>query len=1004
MAIDFTAIFRAIADFSSVDKASKKTSENLKAMPWEETGKKSGTFGDKTASSLDKVSKKSQKVGKDMSIGITAPVVLLATKAVQSFANFESSITSAGAKSGATADQIAQMKDVALDMGAKTKFSAGQAATAMDNMAAAGFDANAVMAAIPGVMLAAQAAGEDLGLTADVTAKAINAFGLKAEDATHVADVFTTASNNSALGMQGLADALSQAGELGAKAGQGLEDVVAFVARLVDQGVPAASAGVAVRQAITSLIAPSKKGAKVLAALGLSFRDANGDMLPIPDILDKLALGMSSTNPLFDEAAAAAGKSGAEYADWAQQALFGVEGSKAITLALSEGKPLMLDAAKDTEKLAQLTAGLAKTMGKDGAEAWVKARTKQGQFTASSADAVRAMGAMGKASDGTAKKIGDIMADTTKARMDQLGGAFETLSITLITILAPALTSILKKVTNFVNGFAEFAKAHPLITKIGAAFVLILAILGPLLVVFGAIAGAVSAIVALGAPVLLVIGIIIAAIIALIAIGILLYKNWDTIVKFLRKIWQAIAAFAKSVWGSITKFLGEQWTSIAALAKSVWGAIAAFFSGVWSGVVSVWRSVWGAIAGFFTGIWNGIKMAASLALAALLGVINALLAPIKASWAAFWGTFGGLITAAWQLVVAIVRLGLALMYLVFQVGMSTISSFLSAAWTFIANRAKEVWNALAAAAAAVWGLIVAYIITPVRNLIGALVAIWNTIKARTVTAWNNTKTAAIAVWNAITNAIRAAVAAIWGKISGPINAIKSALAAAWNAVKSAVTTAWNAVAQVVATKVLDIYNKVKSIQSKITGALSNAGSWLLDAGKRIIQGLIDGITSKISALTSKLNSITDKIPDWKGPAEVDAKLLYRSGQLIMGGLNAGIEKGTGTVEKTLNDLTAAIPAKMQDALSGMAGTVAMSTSLAATPGLAQMAALKTGQAAAMTAPSVSGTGMGTPMKKAAAGEAGKTVIVNLTANNPVGESTAETTTKQVTRLAALGVV
>jgi TP901 family phage tail tape measure protein len=1055
VAIDFTAVFRAVADFTGVDRAAKTTSDKLKGMgaEAEASGKKSGTFGENFSSSMDKVSKKAGKVGKDMSLGVTAPVVLLGTKAVQSFAAFESSIVAAGAKSGATKDQIEAMKNVALDMGAKTKFSAGEAATAMDNMAAAGFDANGVMAAIPGVMLAAQAAGEDLGLTADVTAKAINAFGLKASDATHVADVFTTASNNSAIGMQGLSDALGQAGELGAKAGQGLEDVVAMISRLVDQGVPAASAGVAVRQSITSLLAPTKRGSKILDELGLSFRDAQGNMLPIPDILDKLTSGMSSSNPLFTKAAAAAGLSGKAYKDWAQKVLFGVEGSKAITLSLSKGKPLLLDTAKDTEKLAQLTAGLAKTMGGPAAAAWVKAHTANGKFVASGADAVRAMGAMGKASDGTAKKIGDIMSDTTAARIDQLGGSFETLAIRIVTAVAPALQDILVDVTNLVNKFAGFAKANPEITKIGVAFLLAAAAIGPMLIIVGKMAAGLSVVAKVGgtaakgiglfgkafgvakfAPATKGVGLFGKAMFGLgkafSFIGkamFLMGKALLTNPIFLIITLIAVAAFLIiKNWSTVKAFLIKAWAAIGSVAASVWGAIKGFFSTIWDGVVGVWKSVWGAISSFFATIWGAIVTAVKWYFGLIVKVITTyvniwktiittVLNVIMAIWRGFWSVFGGLITAVWDLIVAVVKLYLAILFGVINTITGAIVtaakaiwnglvSFLTTVWNGIVATAKAIWGALSKAASTAWTAIKTAVMYVVNLLKAGLTTAWSAIKTAAAAVWTGIKTAAALAWKGIQTAIIAPVKAVWGLISGPLKTLGSNIAAAWNAIKTAAGKAWDAVSKVVTDKVAAIANIAGKIKDKVVGALKGAGSWLYDAGKKIVTGLIDGITSMIDKLTGTINNLTGKIskffpgsPVKEGPLKV-LNRGYAGGQITKM-LASGVDDGSRPLLKTFQVLTSGVQKQVQAMGKATLPANQVRTVLSTKP----MAALSHPQRVAGM-PVAAARGAAMQLRHPPANDTQRGPVVHLTVNNPTGETSAETVTKQMSRLSVLGMI
>lgn len=998
-----TAVWRGVADFGGLYKAQKQAAAGFDdvARKSDDAGKKGESFGSRVTTGLGKVGPKMKSVGRDMSIGLTAPLAFLGVQAVQSFSDFEASITAAGAKTEATGAQIEQMKQVALDMGAKTKFSAGEAAVAMDNMAAAGFDANGVMAALPGVMLAAQAAGEDLGMTADITAKAINAFGLEASDATHVADVFATAANTSAVDIHGLGEALAHAGQLGSSANQDLEDVVAVIGRLVDMGVPAASAGAGIRQAISSLKAPTKQGSKVIDELGLKFRDVRGQMLPMPDLLKAIDTGLSESNPKFEAQAKAAGLTDTAYRDLAMSQLFGVEGAQAMTLALSGGKPVMLDVQKDTEKLARLQQGLAQTMGKDAAAAWIKEHTNAGKFVATGYEAVRALGALNRASDGTSKKIGDIMSDTTQARLDQMKGSFETLAITLLTQMAPTLTKIVNGITNGVNAFAKWAKAHPTLAKIVVVLAAILAVAGPLLVAFGLIAGAISAIAALGAPVILTILAVVAAIAILIAAGILIYKHWDQIKAFLISVWNSIKSTAVSVWQAIADFFVGIWSWITNQASSIWNGIAGFFSSLWSTVTGAIVTAWNAVGAFLSGVWNGILAVASavwngivaavmLPVRGMVAVVQATLAVFKGWWDAFWGLFGGLITAVWNLIVAVVQLGAAIvvstvrniwngLVTVAQLIWNQVVAVVMTAWNLLKAGAQAVWGFISKYAQITWNGIVAIISAVVNKIVAVAKAAWALLKAGAQTAWNGIKTAAQAAWLTIQALIINPIRALWGKLQGPINTVKAGLAAAWTAVKSAATTAWNGLVSILSTLVGKIATTVSGVKDKIVGAFSGAAKWLWQAGVSIIKGLIDGVTSKINDLTGVLKGITDKIPDWKGPAPVDRKLLFKSGLLIMSGLSRGIQAGRKALRKTLGHVTMSIGPVVDDTLGLPPG--------ARPPGAPPAAG-------AVSAPRIERDDSDTA-------RGGNTY--NITAINPVGETTAETVSKQVTRLAVLGV-
>lgn len=105
-----------------------------------------------------------------------------------------------------------------------------------------------------------------------------------------------------------------------------------------------------------------------------------------------------------------------------------------------------------------------------------------------------------------------------------------------------------------------------------------------------------------------------------------------------------------------------------------------------------------------------------------------------------------------------------------------------------------------------------------------------------------------------------------------------------------------------------VVSALSSIPGKVKGIFSGAGQWLVDAGRNIIAGLINGIKGMIPSLSGALGAITNMIPDWKGPAEKDRKLLEPSGRMIMDGLLSGIRDRVPDVQADLTGLTSAMPA------------------------------------------------------------------------------------------------
>lgn len=96
----------------------------------------------------------------------------------------------------------------------------------------------------------------------------------------------------------------------------------------------------------------------------------------------------------------------------------------------------------------------------------------------------------------------------------------------------------------------------------------------------------------------------------------------------------------------------------------------------------------------------------------------------------------------------------------------------------------------------------------------------------------------------------------------------------------------------------------QSIPSLIKGVFAGAGSWLVSAGRAIIDGLINGISSAIGKVKALLSDLTSSLPDWKGPREVDRHLLEPAGEEIMGGLQRSMTRAQKPIRDNLQAFTA----------------------------------------------------------------------------------------------------
>lgn len=152
---------------------------------------KIATAGESLKSAGDKVSSAGEKL-----LSASAAVTALGVAAVKTASDFDSSMSQVATVSDTTGEDFDKLRAKAREMGAKTKFSASEAADAMNYMAMAGWKTSDMLDGIEGIMNLAAASGEDLTTTSDIVTDALTAFGLTAKDSGHFADILAAASSS----------------------------------------------------------------------------------------------------------------------------------------------------------------------------------------------------------------------------------------------------------------------------------------------------------------------------------------------------------------------------------------------------------------------------------------------------------------------------------------------------------------------------------------------------------------------------------------------------------------------------------------------------------------------------------------------------------------------------------------------------------------------------------------------------------------------------------------
>jgi TP901 family phage tail tape measure protein len=205
--------------------------------------------------------------------------------ALQPAIDFEAQMDKVAAVSRASTEEQAALTRTALEQGARTRFSARQAGEGLEYLGMAGFNAQAQMAALPGVLDLAAAAGAGLGDTANYATNMLSAFGLPAEQMSRVGDVLVNTFTSSNSDLNSLAATMSYAAPVAKGLGIEIETVAAMAGRLGDQGIAGERAGTALRAVLQRLVAPSTEAARALDGLGVNIADADGNMRPMLEVL-----------------------------------------------------------------------------------------------------------------------------------------------------------------------------------------------------------------------------------------------------------------------------------------------------------------------------------------------------------------------------------------------------------------------------------------------------------------------------------------------------------------------------------------------------------------------------------------------------------------------------------------------------------------------------------------------------------------------------------------------
>lgn len=855
-------------------------------------------------SKIDVAGQKMEAVGNSIAgagkkmMGVTTVIGGVGVAAVKTAADFDSAMSQVAAVSGATGKDFDALRNKAREMGAKTKFSATEAAEAMNYMAMAGWKTEDMLSGIEGIMNLAAASGEDLATTSDIVTDALTAFGLSAKDSGHFADILAAASSNANTNVSMMGETFKYCAPIAGALGFSAEDTAEAIGLMANAGIKSSQAGTALRTIMNNLAGDVKISGKAIGDVTIATTNADGSMRDLSDILAdcRSAFGSLTESEKAQAAESLVGKN-----------------------AMSGFLALMNAGEGDIEKLSSAIENC----------------------------------------DGSAEKMAMTMQDNLTGQITILKSQLQELAISFGDILMPAIRSIVSKLQGFVdklNGMDEGTK------RTVVTIALLVASIGPLLIIIGtaiskigvamqgfvklangisklkvAVQGGAGVLGKLGAalggisaPVLAVV----AVIAVLVAAFVHLWKTnegfRDAIIGTWTRIKDTISGFCQGIVDRLNA-LGFQFTNIVDVLKTVWDGfcqvLAPIFEGVFNNIANIlstatgvitgildifigiftgnWSQAWNGIKEIFSSIWNGISSFFTNILNVIKGVADVVLGWFGTSWNEVWTNIKTFFEGIWNGIATFFTTIWETLKNVVTVGIMAIGSILSAAFDIITLPFRFIWENCKEIIISVWDAIKSKVTTVIHAVASVISTVMNAIKTVFSTVWNAIKTVVTTVVNAIKSVVTTVFTAIKSTATTVWNAIKTAVTTPVNAIKSTVTSVFNSVKSAVAS----IFNGIKSTATSVWNGIKTAITTPIEAAKNKVKSVVDAIKGFFSGMkislphiklphfkvTGKLSIAPPSVPhlsiDWykEGGIMTSPTIFGMNGSSLMAGGEAGAE-------------------------------------------------------------------------------------------------------------------
>lgn len=350
---------------------------------------------------------------------VGAGLAAAAALAIKKFADFDQSMSNVAATGEDARSNIAALRDAALDAGARTVFSATEAAGAIEELSKAGLSATQILGGgLDGALDLAAAGQLDVADAAQYTSIALAQFRLDGSRASHVADLLAAGAGKATGEVSDMGQALAQGGLVAAQTGLSIEETTGALAAFAKAGLLGSDAGTSLKTMLQRLTPQSKEAQAQFDELGISAYDAQGNFVGLADFAGQLQTKMRDLTP--------------EARNAALSVMFGSDAVRAASVLFDQGAA--------------------------GIQTWI--------------DAVD--------DSGYAAEAAQTRLDNLKGDIEALGGAFETALIKFGEGGDSPLRSIVQGATDVVNKISEMPPAAQTATLaiVGGGGLTLLAVAG----------------------------------------------------------------------------------------------------------------------------------------------------------------------------------------------------------------------------------------------------------------------------------------------------------------------------------------------------------------------------------------------------------------------------------------------------------------------------------------------------------------------------------------------